>query len=184
MNSNEPLVLGGTYKIRKDLKKGRYGNEYVTRGMLDFKGQTVTIKESIDPLRPNVYGVKENSWCWTPEMLEGRVDVDTVLNEVDAEKIDTAIKAEKSTVNHPEYYKTGGLEAIDVIDAWGLGFCLGNAVKYISRAGKKNPDKEIEDLEKAAWYINHQIEMLTKRKKDLDMERFRHELAVEEFEDN
>ena len=188
MNSNEPLVLGGVYKIRKDLKCGQYGDECVTRGMLDFKGQTVTIKESID-YRSNVYLVKENSWCWTPEMLEGPVDVNTVeadtgLNVADAEKIDTAIKAEKSTVNHPEYYKTGGLEAIDVIEAWGLGFCLGNAVKYISRAGKKNPDKEIEDLEKAAWYINHQIEVLTKRKKDLDMEQLRHAFVVKEFEDN
>ena len=37
---------------------------------------------------------------------------------------------------------------------WGLGFNLGNAVKYISRAGKKDPDKYIEDLQKAVWYLN------------------------------
>lgn len=68
----------------------------------------------------------------------------------------------KEQVNHPGHY--GGehnvYEAIKVIDAWGLGFSLGNAVKYISRAGKKNPEKEIEDLKKAIWYIQHHIETL------------------------
>ncbi len=64
-----------------------------------------------------------------------------------------------SDVNHPGHY--GGdttYEAIKVIEAWELGFHLGNAVKYISRAGEKDPTKEIEDLEKAVWYINREIE--------------------------
>ncbi len=66
-----------------------------------------------------------------------------------------------SAVNHPSHYRSSsGHEAIDVIEAWELGFSLGNAVKYISRAGKKSPDKEIEDLEKAAWYINRRIQQL------------------------
>jgi hypothetical protein len=68
-------------------------------------------------------------------------------------------------VNHPQHYsfgKNNEYEAIKVIDAWGLGFSLGNAVKYISRAGKKHPEKEIEDLEKAIWYIKHHIETLKK----------------------
>jgi len=64
-------------------------------------------------------------------------------------------------VNHPQHY--GGAdnpyEAIKVIDAWGLDFSLGNAVKYISRAGKKT-DNALEDLEKAKWYICHAIEKL------------------------
>ena len=41
-----------------------------------------------------------------------------------------------------------------------LGFHLGNAVKYISRAGRKNPAKTVEDLRKAVWYINRQIQRL------------------------
>jgi hypothetical protein len=61
-----------------------------------------------------------------------------------------------NTVNHPEHY--GGdttYEAIKVIDAWGLGFCLGNTVKYIARAGKKGDI--LEDLKKARWYLDHEI---------------------------
>ena len=70
----------------------------------------------------------------------------------------------KESVNHPTHY--GGdttYEVIKVIDAWGLGFSLGNAVKYIARAGKKNPDK-IEELRKAQWYLTHEIEKLQKEK--------------------
>ena len=65
----------------------------------------------------------------------------------------------RETVNHPAYYNTGGIEAIDVIEAWDLGFCLGNTVKYVSRAGRKS-DKVLEDLEKAAWYLNREINSL------------------------
>lgn len=57
-------------------------------------------------------------------------------------------------VNHPAHYTDGKYEVIEFIENWGLGFHLGNAVKYISRAGKKEPDKTIQDLEKAIWYIN------------------------------
>jgi predicted O-methyltransferase YrrM len=65
-------------------------------------------------------------------------------------------------VNNPEHYggATNPYEAIKVIDAWDLGFCLGNTVKYISRAGKKHKDKELEDLKKALWYLQHHIETL------------------------
>ena len=61
-------------------------------------------------------------------------------------------------VNHPEHY--GGdttYEAIKVIEAWGLGFHDGNAVKYICRSGKKDPAKRLEDLKKARWYLNRLI---------------------------
>jgi len=68
----------------------------------------------------------------------------------------------KESVNHPSHY--GGAdnvyEAIKVIDAWNLGFALGNTVKYISRAGKKDPNKELEDLKKAMFYLQHHINQL------------------------
>jgi hypothetical protein len=60
-------------------------------------------------------------------------------------------------VDHPDYYNDGKIEVIDFIEDKNLGFCLGNAVKYISRAGKKDKSKEIEDLEKASWYIQRRI---------------------------
>jgi hypothetical protein len=61
---------------------------------------------------------------------------------------------------NPAHYKDGKIEVIDYIEDKKLGFCLGNAVKYISRAGKKDPNKEIEDLQKALWYIERRIKEL------------------------
>jgi hypothetical protein len=60
-------------------------------------------------------------------------------------------------VDHPAHYGGAGdpYEAIKVIEAWRLGFHLGNAVKYIARAGRKGP--LIEDLEKARWYLDREI---------------------------
>lgn len=61
-------------------------------------------------------------------------------------------------VNHPQHY--GGdttYEVIKVLEAWDvLDFCLGNAIKYIARAGKKTPE-QIQDLKKAKWYIERRI---------------------------
>jgi len=64
------------------------------------------------------------------------------------------------TVNHPNHYggEDNPYEAIKVIEEWDLGFNLGNVIKYVSRAGKKQ-DK-IEDLKKAAWYINRELKKL------------------------
>lgn len=64
------------------------------------------------------------------------------------------------SVNNPSYYTDGNIEVIEYIEDKKLGFCLGNAIKYISRAGKKDPDKEIEDLKKAKWYIDRRIKEL------------------------
>ncbi len=70
----------------------------------------------------------------------------------------------KEQVNHPEHY--GGsenpYEVIKVIRALGLNFSLGNVLKYIARAGKKDESKLLQDLEKAAWYLNDEIETIKK----------------------
>lgn len=63
----------------------------------------------------------------------------------------------KELIDHPKHYggKDNPYETIKVIEAWGLGFNLGNVVKYISRTGKK--DFLIQDLEKAKWYLEREI---------------------------
>jgi len=63
-------------------------------------------------------------------------------------------------VNHPPHYSDGKIEVIDFIEDKKLGFHLGNAVKYIARAGKKDPEKTVEDLEKAKWYLIRHIQKL------------------------
>ena len=58
-------------------------------------------------------------------------------------------------INHPPHYTHGDIEPIDAIEAWGLGFCLGNVVKYVARAGHKGD--RLEDLKKARWYLEREI---------------------------
>jgi hypothetical protein len=65
-------------------------------------------------------------------------------------------------VDHPAHYGGGDnpYEAIKVIEAWDLGFCLGNAVKYVCRAGKKPDTDALDDLKKARWYLDREIKRI------------------------
>jgi hypothetical protein len=74
-------------------------------------------------------------------------------------------------VNHPSHYNSGKIEVIEAIEDWKLNYHRGNAVKYIARAGKKDPNKEIEDLQKAVWYLNRNIETLKAVKDQRDVVR-------------
>lgn len=78
-------------------------------------------------------------------------------------------------VTHPSHYTSGKIEVIDFITDQNLDFCLGNVVKYISRAGKKESDrsknqtiedKTIEDLKKARFYLDYKIKMLEQSRSD------------------
>ena len=90
-----------------------------------------------------------------------------VINRASESELDTAISfiecrvaPATDPVNRPSHYTDGKIEVIDYIEDKKLGFCLGNAIKYISRAGKKDPSKEVEDLRKAKWYIERRIKEL------------------------
>lgn len=83
-------------------------------------------------------------------------------NFIHAQQMENSRK-EYDTVNNPIHYTGTKIDVIDYIEDKKLGFCLGNAIKYISRAGRKQDaaksrkEKEIEDLQKAVWYINRRI---------------------------
>ena len=63
-------------------------------------------------------------------------------------------------INHPSHYTSGKIEVIDFLEDQNFPFHLANAVKYISRAGKKDPSKTVEDLRKAIWYLNRYINVI------------------------
>lgn len=78
-------------------------------------------------------------------------------------KIDSdKIKEVEDVVNHPSHYTDGNIEVMDFIEDKQLNFARGNVIKYVSRAGKKDPNKELEDLLKSMWYLNREIERLKK----------------------
>lgn len=73
-------------------------------------------------------------------------------------------------INHPAHYTFGSIEVIDAIEGLLLPYHLGNALKYIARAGRKDPAKTEEDLRKAIWYINRYIKFLAKQKGGSDVD--------------
>jgi hypothetical protein len=70
-----------------------------------------------------------------------------------------------NSVQHPQHYNFAeGYEVIDVVEAWELTYNLGSAVKYITRAGKKDITKKVEDLKKAMFHLDRQIKLWEKEK--------------------
>lgn len=99
---------------------------------------------------------------WKAAMCAAWIIVKSVFDEaVDRRTI------HHDPVNHPAHYTSGSIEVIDYIEDQKLPYHLGNAVKYISRAGKKDPEKTAEDLKKAVWYLNRYIRKLEYEKEAL-----------------
>lgn len=69
-------------------------------------------------------------------------------------------REEKPDAINPPHYAKLDPEPITVVEGWDLGFCLGNVLKYISRAGRKDASKHVEDLKKARWYLDREIARL------------------------
>lgn len=92
-------------------------------------------------------------WIWEPSSLITEDDFYRWTGMTDCDST-------KDAVNHPSHYTDGQIEVIDFIEDKRLNFHRGCAVKDIARAGKKNPDKEVEDLQKAVWYLNREISRL------------------------
>lgn len=84
-----------------------------------------------------------------------------VQRKQNSERRRLADRRATNAVTHPSHYNSGKIEVIEAIEDWKLGFHRGNAVKYVARAGKKDATKEIQDLEKAVWYLKREIENLT-----------------------
>jgi len=93
-----------------------------------------------------------------------RKEAGTPTAATKATKTIRVVKAKSSAadmVNHPSHYLAGGVETIDFIEAKGLGYHLGNVIKYVSRADLKGA--KLEDLKKAQWYLNRAVSNLENR---------------------
>ena len=96
---------------------------------------------------------KGDAFC-IESMLKDMTDKEffKFLEQCEPDKVDA--------INHPAYYTDGKIEVSDFIADKNLNFFRGNVVKYVARAGKKNAETEVEDLQKARWYIDREIERL------------------------
>jgi hypothetical protein len=89
-------------------------------------------------------------------MLKKHLNESWVQIEAQVREQAEVVGGGEDVVNHPAHYNRGGFACDDIIEAFGLGFRLGNVVKYVLRHDKKgNP---LRDLEKARWYLDREIE--------------------------
>ena len=128
---------------------------------MEFKvGDRVKFLEGHGLLRKETFGRIVFIGKWTVAVIAEENGCVYQLNLSDIKHVNDETKAVSDTVDHPSHYTDGKIEVIDFIEDKGLDFNKGNAVKYITRAGKKDSSKEIEDLKKAQWYINREIKRL------------------------
>ncbi|MDA1055028.1 MAG: DUF3310 domain-containing protein [Planctomycetota bacterium] len=94
------------------------------------------------------------------------------IDKSSGETFDLDKDADYHPVHKPQWYAWSAVEVIDAIEAWNLGYHLGNVVKYVARAGKKGelPEDKIRDLQKAGWYLDREIERLEEKWKIRDKE--------------
>ena len=128
-------------------------------------------------IMPMTGGLHQTVMCGNPACPKKPSASDHIAWESLVERVHS-LTVEDEVVDHPRHYGGGNnpYEAIKVIEAWGLGFHLGNTLKYVARAGKKSTTKalsaacvlsRLEDLKKARWYLDREITNLCAAAKDL-----------------
>lgn len=122
-------------------------------------GELTPLEPELEPARPEP--------AETPtEEKQAPLNIEP-LTRITAESLKGLAAREAGAVNHPaHYHAASGREVIDIIEAWRLNFCRGNALKYIARAGHKDPARELEDLLKAQWYLEREIRRLKTEAED------------------
>lgn len=111
----------------------------------------MTLKEKALEISPELYkkGICPCTFGFNDDCMDGRGDCEKCWNK---EYIEDAIK--------PDYYNDTKIAPIDVIEDWDLDFCLGSALKYIKRCGKKDNNPSVQDLRKVIWYVERRIKEL------------------------
>ena len=126
---------------------------------LKFNGGSLVSRPKEDTIPQNVESKHAVSVQNEPEMVSSLASLANEPAQKLAQPAFREAGRKKEAVNHPAHYggKDNPYEVIKVIRAWELNFTLGNVIKYIARAGRKDPSKKLEDLHKAMWYLQEEI---------------------------
>lgn len=149
---------GWIIRIEPDLPVKKKPEEEITVDSVD----TVDNVDNVDNKAAQV----ADNLAAGPDFAEAVCEIEQQHTEEDPEAAEIIAEAEAESkdsddvINSPSHYLAGGIETIDYIEAKGFNYNLGNVCKYISRAGHKGDT--IEDLKKAAWYLNREIGRLEK----------------------
>lgn len=138
----------------------------------DYSFFNKVFKKEVSKLSDSNYYIKLKKKYTDEEIAESFILPHNLTPKQKKKEDDMFIKhrkemMENEQVNHPSHYggKDNPYEAIKVIEAWGANFCIGNCLKYLSRIGKKDPSKILEDYKKALWYLQREISNIEKQNK-------------------
>ena len=142
-------------RVRERQARGEFSPPSLAWG--ELKGLAIE-EPTTQPAAPEPSGAAEElDRAPAPLRLEGLKEL--AAREVGATA--TAPKTAPEQVDHPTHYHAlSGFEVIEIIEAWSLNFNRGNALKYLARAGRKDPATEAQDLKKALWYIERELKRL------------------------
>lgn len=142
-------------RVRERQARGEIGPPSLAWGAL--RGVEVT-EPAAQPAAPEPSeAAEELDRAPAPLRLEGLKE----LAAREAGATADALKTAPEQVDHPAHYHAlSGFEVIEIIEAWSLNFNRGNALKYLARAGRKDPATEAQDLKKALWYIERELKRL------------------------
>ena len=124
------------------------------------------IGEILQDMKNDTYIVKVgNECCNIVSNFLKKAEEISLISPTAKENNTNRCKGENDIIEHPAHY-TQGIECMDYIESHKLNYARGNIIKYVTRAGLKDASKEVEDLEKARWYLDREIERVKKAKKN------------------
>lgn len=144
-----------------DMEDNNMANEEFQKKLKNDFSSAFNTAFGLDSKPNNIMSTDGELKQWQKDIMER----DCIMSRAERQEF---LKPKNDPVNHPSHYADGKIEVIDFIEDKKLNFHLANAVKYISRAGKKDPSKEIEDLKKARWYLDRYIQKLEEAQKSND----------------
>lgn len=161
------LKVGDKVRIKENLSECEFG---YNRYMEEFAGKKATVIRTFGKGGIEL-DIDKQVWNWSENVLElieeektvnTKIEEGNKVNESELKDSEISKEVKNDTVNHPSHYTDTKIEVMDYIEDKQLNFARGNVIKYVSRAGKKDPNKELEDLQKGFWYLNREIERLKK----------------------
>jgi len=129
--------------------------------------ETEELKDETEiDLLEEIYGCISDTFKVKHRVIQEPKSVKEIVDLAMTHDFEPIVPLKPDNVNHPPHYNMGKIEVIEALEDWNLDFHCANAIKYIARAGRKDPSKEIEDLEKATWYLKRKMETLKAKKEN------------------
>lgn len=155
--SYKPLTLEGMENALEDLETYSAAGSLSLDGMEGSISLTVRTADREEAKNEARRVVGRTVLYWSPEGSIVTTQASAVLSDLE---VSESIGDWFDPIDHPAHYNSYPVEVIDLAEH--MPFNRGNVIKYVARAGLKSKDTELEDLKKAQWYLDREIDRITR----------------------